>query len=75
MTSSPGNRDRVLIDYIRDHDLATKKILLPQTHLPMVHYYFPHAILLGYTEETPPVQEIPSADAVFDPGQSQPRTK
>jgi hypothetical protein len=53
---------------IREHHFEDKSLLVPQGHLPMLHYYFPKARLRGYLEDAPPVSGA-QFDGVLFPGE------
>jgi len=63
-------RNQTVLACIREHHFEEKSLLVPQTHLPMVHYYFPKARLRGYLENAPPVDAFRDAqfDGVLFPG-------
>jgi hypothetical protein len=50
--------DADILRCIRDHHFEDKSLLVPQSYLPMLHYYFPNARLRGYVEKTPPLQAM-----------------
>ncbi len=40
-----------LVNFIRDHQLGDKHLLVPQSAIPQIHYYFPATSLKGYPDE------------------------
>jgi Dolichyl-phosphate-mannose-protein mannosyltransferase len=53
---SPGNpnpRSAAVLSYIHQNTLENKALLVPQTDLPTLHYYFPGMRLRGYFGRTP----------------------
>src|SRR5579862_473841 len=66
----PDTRLSSLLVYIRENRLESSRLLVPQTDLPTLHYYFPNSHLLGYTDseaELPAAQDS-SADGLLYPG-------
>ncbi len=47
----PNTQIIAMLGYVRDHGLASKRMLVPQRRLPVLHYYFPEARLQGYVDE------------------------
>ena len=54
----PDTRLVALLDYVRENHLESSRLLVPQTDLPTLPYYFPNTRLRGYTEAPPEVSEL-----------------
>ena len=66
----PDPRAFAVLQQIRQADLAGKALLVPQTDLPMIHYYFPAMRLRGYYSDRPTAADTVgfTPDAVLYPG-------
>jgi uncharacterized membrane protein len=40
-----------MIDFVRSENLGTRRMLVPQSTVPVLHFYFPEAVLRGYETE------------------------
>jgi hypothetical protein len=58
-----------VLQHIRQADLANKTLLVPQSDLPMIHYYFPATRLRGYYSPQPEAADLQSfaPDAILYP--------
>jgi hypothetical protein len=68
--TGPESRLTAVLSAIRTRNLGEKSLLVPQTEIPALHYYFPQAQLRGYREQQPTPSDIVSRqfDAVLFPG-------
>ena len=66
----PDPRPAAMLASIAAEGLHTKSVLVPQTDIPVIHYYFPHSRLRGYLEEGAIPAEFSRGafDAVLYPG-------
>ena len=66
----PDTRLASLLDYVRENRLESRRLLVPQTDLPTLHYYFPNTRLRGYTEAIPEVSALGErvSEGVIYPG-------
>jgi hypothetical protein len=53
-TRTQDPRPPAILNYIRDNRLEEQTLQVPQEDVPMIHYYFPHMNLHGYTDPNPP---------------------
>jgi hypothetical protein len=49
----PNQRTSAMLEHIRQANLGRQALLVPQSDLPMIHYYFPGARLRGYYTPKP----------------------
>jgi hypothetical protein len=65
----PNSRTSAMLEHVRQSNLANKALLVPQSDLPMIHYYFPAARLRGYytPQPTPADSEGFAPDAILHP--------
>ena len=47
----PASREALLIAELKNRNVMSGRLLVPQVDLPTLHYYFPHAELTGYLDE------------------------
>jgi hypothetical protein len=68
--TGPESQLTAVLSAIRTRNLGEKSLLVPQTEIPALHYYFPQAQLRGYREQQPTPSDIVSRqfDAVLFPG-------
>jgi hypothetical protein len=64
----PDQNTRAILDAVNEQELHGKHLLVPQDHLPSLHYYFPDLQLKGYTQAEP--DQTAGYDAVLLPGQT-----
>ena len=69
----PDHRVLQVLNSVRTQNLDEKQLLVPQSDLPSLHYYFPSARLVAITDSLPLDRQLQSEhyDAVLRPGQSQ----
>jgi len=69
-STSPDPRLRSVLNVIRERSLENKALLVPQTDVPMLHYYFPAARLSGFLDQQPILsgENSRQPDAVLYPG-------
>jgi hypothetical protein len=46
----PAPRAAAVLASLRERNLTGKSLLVPQSDLPMIHYYFPHISIQGYVD-------------------------
>jgi hypothetical protein len=58
-----------VLEHIRQAKLTDKNLLVPQSDLPMIHYYFPAARLRGYYTPQPMPGDLEgfAPDAILSP--------
>jgi len=59
-----------LLAYVRENHLESSRMLVPQTDVPTLHYYFPNLHLRGYTDNIPDLSTLRDghADGLLYPG-------
>jgi len=69
-TGAPNPRMPEVLASLRARNLGQASILVPQSDLPIIHYYFPRATLRGYRQRLPTAGDIAGRrfDAVLFPG-------
>jgi hypothetical protein len=66
-TQKPDLHSQQVLDHIRQASLMDKTLLVPQSNLPMIHYYFPATRLRGYytAQPTPADLEGLASDVIL----------
>jgi len=66
----PDSRLSSLLVYVRENHLESSRMLVPQSDVPTLHYYFPNSRVRGYTDQVPEFSTLRDGgtDGVLYPG-------